>query len=146
MDDVFTPIWESKLPSRHLQFLRTCEDELLRRMSNPPMEHWFCGDDDDEGESYCLDCIMAIRPTAEPGEDYLGAYPPGESDSVAICERCGALLQYTLTDYGLQEELAHFSETDSQWDWDNPDQCYEVQELCGSVYTDKQRVQLLVVS
>lgn len=43
----------------------------------------------------------------------IGAYMercPGESDHSEACATCGCTLEYLLTDYGLDEELAHFDE------------------------------------
>jgi hypothetical protein len=69
----------------------------------------------DLDEEYCRDCAdvkMAelIAAGADPEETHVdGGWGGGESDSPERCETCGIILETTLTDYAVEEELGHFS-------------------------------------
>ena len=125
------------------EFISECEHVLNQREADPLIECWFCGEGDDEGLSYCEACIHALRPNAEKGEDYLRAYPPGESDGRVACEECSRLLQYTLTNYGLEEQLEYFKE--DGWDWNNPQDCYELNRVVNGVCSDEDKRRLVQV-
>lgn len=103
---------------------------LDQREAELEMPFWFT---EDEGPTYCEDCIKVIMPDAEWIEDYAGGYC-GESDSPEICERCGKLMQYTLTDYGVEQELYHFE--DGKLDWDRPEDCYELARVAHGILKD----------
>jgi hypothetical protein len=123
--------------------------ELDKREADVPRTCWFFsdayeGEDLDEGIDYCEACILKLRPDATWGEHYTGARYH-ESDGVAICEECGCLLSYTLTSYGTENELSHFEEVDSEWDWNNAEQCFTLARVAHSVWTDEQRIRLLNV-
>lgn len=120
--------------------------ELSKRASDPEHPHWFCGEGDDEGISYCYGCAMQLRPSAQFGDDLCGGYPGyAEADSPEMCEECGRLLSYTLTDYGVTEELAHFSECG--FDWNEPNHCFALARVANCVDRDnrEQVAQLLSV-
>lgn len=95
--------------------------------------YWLCGDSDDEGLSYCYECVISINPNAKIGDDFMGGgcY---ESDSSEGCELCGKRLQYTLTDYGVASELAHFVE--NGFDWSDPIECYELARIANGIFKD----------
>jgi hypothetical protein len=85
---------------------------INQRAARPGPPYWFyheAGTDYDEAYSFCKVCIRSILPDAQIGVHYGGGYC-GESDSPEVCERCGALLQYTLTNEGVDAELEHFLE------------------------------------
>src|SRR3990167_1206356 len=86
--------------------------------SNPITEY-------DEAMSLCWDCIHELFPEAQSGEHFGGGYCM-EEDSYEHCEKCGKLLDYTLTDYGVSSELEHFAEEagDYSFDWNEPHECY----------------------
>lgn len=115
-------------------------DSLVKVLDNREAEvlgcYWLIGGKDDQGESYCLDCIRELKPNAEYGEDYEGGMIWGESDSCEHCEECGKLLCYTLTDYGVRNELDHF--VDTGLDWRSHEECFELARIAhGIVSTDE---------
>jgi len=120
------------------EFVSKCLSVLDEREAEPEADHWFCGEGDDQGFSYCRDCIRVLRPGAALGEDYAYAYPEQEHDGACHCMNCGALLQYTLTDYGLDEELTNFSDPEADWDWNSPQDCYYLARMGHALHTDEQ--------
>ena len=88
---------------------------------DPPYPCWLSGEADvcwigsekpprtaDNGLNYCLQCAEK-RLAAGEGEFIDGGYGAMEEDTPCHCEDCGALLDYTLTDYGVDYELEHFN-------------------------------------
>lgn len=71
---------------------------------NPPDTRWMM--DGDAGPSYCPAC--AEKKAAETNDRVDGGYRVMENDGCCHCDGCGALLTYTLTEYGVSEELFHF--------------------------------------
>lgn len=76
-------------------------------------QHWI-GGSVNEGGSYCQSCAeaqIAILKKASPDKDFFldGGWEAHESDSCVHCQTCCALLEYTLTDYGVDYELDHYS-------------------------------------
>lgn len=113
---------------------------LDERASQPEPPYWFHSEGEtgySEGESFCLDCIRALVPHAQIGVHYGGGYCC-EADGCEFCERCGKLLQYDLTDYGVGEELAHFTMYPPA-NLDDPDECYHLAQVVGGLYTDLQK-------
>lgn len=146
------PQWDTKIKNKDLLFIEACDRELHIRATDPPYVHWVLDKDADDMEGdFCPDCVAIefARVKAEQGdvEDdetrTIYEYPESESDGCRHCETCGALLRYTLTDYGMQEELAVFEE--AGFDWNNPDDCYHVEAVCDAVYTDEQRRRLVKI-
>ncbi len=80
--------------------------DVLARQIEVPYPHWLGGDGADQGPSYCHDCAQ-IQVKAGNAEFIDGGWPQ-ENDGCCHCEGCGRLLDYTLTDYGVEEELSHF--------------------------------------
>lgn len=79
----------------------------------PP--HWVVGYD--ESVSFCRRCgekkvreLQRGKAKTERGDIFLDGGWSQEADSVQVCETCGRLLDYTLTDYGVESELEHFEE------------------------------------
>jgi hypothetical protein len=68
---------------------------------SPGSGYWL---EDAETETYCLKCVKRLA----KGRDYSGYGGAAEQDGCLHCDKCGELLDYTLTDYGAAEELAHF--------------------------------------
>ena len=120
--------------------LSLCRRLLNERETYPAdWEYFFCNPDmnDDEGLSYCLDCIKKLRPNGVSGIDYRYLYPEGESDGCCHCDECGKMLRYTLTDYGVNEELAIFEE--NNWDWNDPSDCYRLARMAWGAYSEDQK-------
>lgn len=80
------------------------------------LSHHWIGGSDNEGLSYCQKC--ALEKIAGLSAEWLisdkeffldGGWEAHEADSCVHCDICGALLEYTLTDYGVNAELDHYS-------------------------------------
>lgn len=71
---------------------------------SPPTPWWPA--DDDTGYDYCRK--HAAQKAKEMRCDLDGGYAR-ETDSCCHCAVCGRLLDYTLTDFGQESELDHFS-------------------------------------
>lgn len=122
---------------------------LSKNESNPLYPYWFVGEvgigDEkyDGGFSFCRDCILALLPNMDLGEDYDGGFLC-ESDGCEHCEKCGKLLQYTLTDYGVDGELNHFVESPpSKDELLNGDTCYELGRIAYGISTKQQAVKFM---
>ena len=76
----------------------------------PPYQHWLAGEGSDAGPSYCRPCADKAVANGE-GEFVDGGFPGAEDDTCQHCEICGCLLHYSLTDYGVAQELEHFAES-----------------------------------
>ena len=125
------------------EFLSHAIRLLDEREASPEGAYWFCGDNADEGLSYCYGCIKSINPDAKIGDDFMGGgcY---EEDGSEGCERCEKRLLYTLTDYGVASELAHFVE--NGFDWNDSNQCYELARVAHGIFrNDEQSLALLQV-
>ena len=103
--------------------------------ADPLDSHWFAGDAPgwtrDCGVNFCYPCAEAIldlfyeeHPELderdEDGELALDARPVcidgvgrTEHDSTPFCEECGALLDGSLTEYGVEQELEHFADPEN---------------------------------
>jgi len=68
---------------------------------DPEPGYWIM---DDEAETYCLRCVTVVA----KGREIDGYGGPSEQDHCLHCHKCGKLLDYTLSNYGAREELAHF--------------------------------------
>ena len=80
--------------------------ERVASASEIPYPHWLGGDDADQGESYCFDC--ANKKVVGGEAEFVDGGWMQDNDGCCHCEDCGRLLDYTLTDYGVKEELSHF--------------------------------------
>ncbi len=111
--------------------------ELLRKKAkgiSPPNPWWIAGGDD-EATDYCRPCaekaLVAAKDglTSEEAENLTlaGGYV-GEEDSRAHCESCGKLLDYTLTNYGVDSELDHFEREGIRND---PEEAYLILRILG---------------
>lgn len=88
--------------------------ELIRALESfanlsPDSVYWLGGDKADQGLSFCRGCAEK-RVAKGDGEFADGGWGSQENDGCCHCEDCGCLLQYSLTDYGVSEELGHFTE------------------------------------
>lgn len=79
---------------------------------SPKNPCWLDGDDANAGLSYCRDCAEKAV-AAGDGDSVDGGWDWQKSDGCVHCETCGALLGYVLTEYGVEEELDHFSQDKS---------------------------------
>lgn len=70
----------------------------------PPL-YWF---DDDPDNEYCAECAKLVE-AEHPDWQKDGGWVI-ESDNAYFCERCGKVLDFYLTYYGKEQELAHFKE------------------------------------
>ena len=84
--------------------------------------------------------MKELCPEGKGGEHFGGGYCM-EEDSCEHCEKCGKLLDYTLTDYGVSSELEHFAEEagDYSFDWNEPQECYEMARVAHGLWTDEQK-------
>lgn len=122
------------------------EHILMTRQSDPEPPHWLIDDGEngfDEGLSYCLECMKSIAPNGEWGEEWGGGYCY-EEDGTCHCEKCGKLLQYSLTDYGVDVELENYAEYPPR-NLDDPDECYQLARIAMGVYTDEQKRRFLEI-
>jgi hypothetical protein len=77
---------------------------------------WIRTENNDSEENYCRACAdlkvaELIAAGADPRETLVdGGWGGNEEDSQPSCETCGVLLECTLTEYAVQEELAHYRE------------------------------------
>jgi hypothetical protein len=121
------PMWRrlSELESKIIQAVPPID---------PPSQHWLSSD---ATYSYCYPCARKARAAEmgipappdepsgfswEPGVDEAqatyrefeagidGGFDTSGDDSPQSCETCGSTLRYTLTDYGVEEEIAGFEE------------------------------------
>jgi len=101
--------------------------------------HWI-GGHGDCSESFCPKCApqaLADQRADKPGTDMWidGGWEAHYGDSPAFCAICGELLAYTLSEYGLREELDHFEEWQTA-----PDRplssvvAYEIYAMCEAIY------------
>lgn len=120
----------------------TVLDQQVRAIYNYCHEHaaileppyWLTGEGEDEGISYCWSCLQEhLSEDARAGDDWGGGYC-AETDSPEVCEGCGMLLDYELTDDGATEELAHFAEYPP--DLTNPEVCYALAAVADAAYSD----------
>lgn len=83
---------------------------------DPPYEYWLGGDDVDQGPSYCTQC--AEKQVTAGNAQFVDGGWLTEHDGCCHCDTCGQLLDYTLTDHGVESEIYHFAEnppgTDSE--------------------------------
>lgn len=145
-----------ELSTEEYELLSLCESLLSKRESSPPYVHWVINKDgyDEEGD-FCPECVIGelVRVVTEQGrvdEDdddtrTIYEYPATEDDGCRHCETCGALLDYTLTNYGVENELDHFSDADSVWDWNDADACFELSRVINGAWTLQQHQKLLAV-
>lgn len=111
---------------------------LDEREAKAEMPYWLM---EDTGASYCLDCIKKKKPDFDFHRDYGDFFDGGfdqEEDGCSHCEDCGKLLEYSLTDYGVDEELEHFLDRDP-FDWNDPDDCFHIARIAQGVFTDAQK-------
>lgn len=78
-------------------------------------QHWI-GGSDNEGSNYCEKCGLEkiaglYAEWAHTDKEFFldGGWEAHEADSCVHCEVCHALLEYTLTKYGVDSELDHYS-------------------------------------
>lgn len=95
-------------------------EELLKmfgpaaRRADPWPIHWVGGGD--AGPDWCFQCCKAVAKRGRRTREYPGAIVDGgwddarESDGPAYCSGCGRLLGYSLTSYGLADEIDHWRE------------------------------------
>ena len=89
----------------------------------PEKLHWVESEykDVDESEDRCYEC--AKKKAEELTERlkvkvFVSGGSLQESDTCAHCQDCGELLEYTLTDCGVESELDHYLAEDSEIDFD----------------------------
>jgi hypothetical protein len=111
---------------------------LDKRQSENPQSAILLDHRGDEVDGwFCLDCVKKRRRKPVAGENFLYAGYIPEEDHSNHCERCGALLDYTLTDYGVDNELSHFVE--NGFDWNHPQSCYELARVAHGMLKNDRR-------
>lgn len=75
----------------------------LASKSEPENPYWV----DDVDGVFCRECVRKFPKDSVDGGFF------GEEDHPIYCETCGKLLDFTLTDYGVAEELAEFERSGS---------------------------------
>ena len=79
-----------------------------------PHSHAYWVNGDDVGYNYCFDCVEIELKKAQTEQPNVEFFKDGgfmhEDDSTAGCERCGMMLDISLTDHAVSEELEFFSE------------------------------------
>jgi len=99
-------------------------------------EHWICGSnrDHDESTSYCYECaekeIAKLKQADPEGEWLVDGGWGNEGDSTPFCEGCGKLLSNTLTNYGCEAEVDHF--TEHGFDPASDDDCRAMSEVISA--------------
>lgn len=132
----------SNLTETQQAFLDEATRILDERESSPKYQCWRIDCTDDEGTSYCRDCL---KPEIGPAVEYWGGgYSGGESDGSEVCACCGCLLDYTLTDEGVSYELDHYFETIGWFDWNDADQCYELARIAHGIYENPDQERMLI--
>lgn len=108
---------------------------LDERESSPPAPYWFYEDvtEYSEAESFCWACLNTIMPDAKMGEHFGGGWPCEEDGSV-VCEKCGALLEYALTEDGVLQELVYFEEYGL--DWNNANDCFQLARVASVLFRE----------
>lgn len=117
--------------------LHLCSLILSQREADVEAPYYPLDELDTDGSDYCWDCIRELHPEWVYGQQFTGGQGYHESDSAKRCENCGKLLTYTLTDYGIREELGYFEET--SFDWSSPTQCFEMARIVNGLFEDEQR-------
>ena len=125
--------------------LNRFDAEIDKRAADPEPMFWFLTEEgDDTDENYCYDCIMALKQDALIGEHFIGYGSVwSEQDGCEHCERCGVLLRYTLTNYGLYSELEHYSE--NPFDWSDSNDCAHVAPMIGGAFTQSYKRAVVMI-
>jgi hypothetical protein len=117
---------------------------LDERKSSPEPPHWLINHPEyDQGSSFCWSCVKELISNPVAGDNWDGGFCC-EEDECEHCEKCGKLLEYTLTDYGVDEELEHFTEYPPE-NLDDADECYHLARIAHGVYTDDQKLKFLKI-
>jgi hypothetical protein len=124
-------------------------DEILsmldKKASFPERPFWLLGHAGEyaDRDAMCFDCIKELLPNREYGENYDGGFAC-EEDDAQHCERCGKLLEYTLTDYGVDYEIEGFLESlaDAE-DLANLDTCYELARIAWGISSREQALKFI---
>jgi hypothetical protein len=110
-----------------------------------PMPYWLIGDRGGmEYLTLCFDCVKKLAPDADDyGDDYDGGFD-SEHDGSEQCYECNRILSYTLTDYGVENELYKLCEAGVTADeLQNGVTCFELARIAHGVYTDEQKRQFV---
>lgn len=121
---------------------------LDQKASEPEPPYWFYNHAQlengyDEADSLCWDCIHQVMPDAKIGEHFGGGWCCQE-DGCEACEKCGKLLDYTLTDCGVQSELDHFTEHPPE-NLDNKSECYSLARIAHGISTDENKLKFIEI-
>lgn len=113
--------------------------------SDPERTFWLLGNVGEyaDRDAMCFDCIKELLPNLEYGENYDGGFAC-EEDDAQHCQRCGKLLEYTLTDEGVDYELSAFIEhPPSDEDLTNPDICYELARIAWGIDDEEKTLKFI---
>lgn len=138
----YDPMERIMLSIEDHEFLSEVIHLLDQREIEVERPFWFINSRYDESDTFCWDCLHLVMPKAELGEDFMGG-GWDEHDAAECCIHCGKLLKYTLTDYGVDNELEHFMEVG--FDWNFPQECFELCRIAHGLYTDEQKLNFLML-
>ena len=108
--------------------------KLEQMSSEPPCCHYVS---DETAIDLCEECARIELGFEVSPDRYIEALLDWDhrSDGSSCCDRCGRLLAYTLTDYGLEEEIDHFQSVTFRHIC--PDTAYEVARImCAADWRD----------
>lgn len=117
--------------------------QLDRRELSPEEPYWLM---EEQCKDYCLDCIKAKKADFDFHADYGDFFDGGfecESDSSCQCADCGKLLNYTLTDDGVDNEIEVWD--DGGFDWDNRAACFVIARIAYGAFSSKQKCKALKI-
>ena len=128
---------KTKIPKRKTRrWLERWADKLALK-ADVEQPYWFIHNACGEEGTFCFDCgekrraeLIASHPGKTPEQLNLHMLDGGwsiECDSCEHCEKCGQLLEYSLTDYGAESEWEHFQEHGISLR--DPDTAYHVQAI-----------------
>ena len=79
--------------------------------TEPKLPYWFSSEKNvDCCESFCFECATALVNSGKAKHENLCGGEPTEEERCLHCAGCDHVLFYSLTDLGLEQELAHFEE------------------------------------
>jgi hypothetical protein len=113
---------------------------MEKNSSSPERPFWLLGHAGEyaDRDAMCIGCIKELLPNREYGDNYDGGFAC-EEDDAQHCQRCGKLLEYTLTNEGVDYEMEGFAECppDAE-DLADPDTCYELARIAWGISSKEQ--------
>lgn len=117
----------------YVHFEVTAALAALSRRARPRPQHWLHGEGQDEGISWCLSCAKKkVRKLEKEGKAVSIEGGPNDiqdEDGPRFCEGCGHIVEYHLTDYGVE---TYFPEYEKDPTLTSPQVAYEASRLFES--------------